>query len=74
MIDSIFSSPWLIRRLRRGLLGTHIEKLAALLLEQGYPQDTAEHKICLVAAFGRWLEQRRYGLASLDNEKIDSFL
>ena len=74
MIDSIFSSPWLIQRLRRGFLGTHIEKLAALLLEQGYPKDTAEHKICLVAAFGRWLEQRRYGLASLDDEKIDSFL
>jgi site-specific recombinase XerD len=74
MIDSIFSSPWLIQRLRRNLLGTHIERLAALLLEQGYPQGTAEHKISLMAAFGRWLETRRYELVSLDEEKVDAFL
>lgn len=73
MIDSIFTSPWLIQRLRRNLLGTHLERVAALLLEQGYRQDTAERKISLVAAFGRWIEAQRYELASLNEEKVDSF-
>src|ERR1035438_1955448 len=74
MINSIYSSPWLIQRLHRNLLGTHIERLATLLLEQGYRQDQTERKISLVAAFGRWLEARRCKLASLNTEKIDAFL
>lgn len=74
MIDSIFSRPWPIQQLRRNLLRTYIEDLAALLVEQGYPQETAQRKIGLVAAFGRWIEARRYTLASLDEKKVDSFV
>jgi site-specific recombinase XerD len=74
MFNSIYSSPWLIQRLHRNLLGTHIERLAALLLEQGYPKDSTEHKLALVAAFGRWLEARRCKFTALNAEKIDAFL
>jgi site-specific recombinase XerD len=73
MINSICSSPRLIQEIRRNLLGTYIGELADLLLEQGYSQETAVRKLALVAAFGRWIEVRRYELASLDEKKFDSF-
>src|ERR1035437_8058184 len=40
----------------------------------GYRKDPTEHKLALVAAFGRWLEARRCKLAVLNAEKIDAFL
>jgi len=74
MINAIFTSRWFVERARRGLFGKHIDSLAALLLEQGYRHDTAQQKISLVVAFGRWLEERRYGLTALNEEKAESFI
>ncbi len=74
MIDKIFNSRRFIQRARHGLFGDYIDRLAPLLLEQGYRRETAERKISLVAAFGRWLEKRRHGLISLDEDKATAFL
>jgi site-specific recombinase XerD len=74
MIDAIYSRGWLIQRLRRGLLGSHIDRFATLLLEQGYAPDTTEKKIKLVADLGRWLEGKRRRLIWLDEEKVEAFL
>lgn len=74
MIDTIFTSRWFIQRTRQGVFGDHIDRLAALLLEQGYPKKTAERKISLVAALGRWLEERRFGITELNEEKVESFI
>jgi site-specific recombinase XerD len=74
MINAIYSSPWLIQRLRSGLFGNHIDRWAALLLEQGYQRDPLLHKMSLVAALGRWLESKRHRLIELDDEKVESFV
>lgn len=74
MIDTLFSSRWFARRARAGVFGSHIDELATLLLEQGYPRDTARHKISLVVDFGRWVEARRCGLAALGEENIEAFI
>lgn len=74
MIDAIFSQRWVILRLRRGLFEHHIDRFATLLLENGYPKDTAQRKIHLVAMLGRWLEQQQHRLIALDEDKVEDFL
>jgi site-specific recombinase XerD len=74
MIDSIFSARWLIHQLRGGLFGTHIDRFATLLVEQGYRPQTVEKKIKLVADLSRWLEGKEQKLIALDEEKVAAFL
>jgi site-specific recombinase XerD len=73
MIDAIFTSRWFIQRARQGLFGRHIDRLAALFLEQGYRKETVERKISVLVAFGRWLAERRIGLTALNEQKAESF-
>jgi site-specific recombinase XerD len=74
MINAIFSSRRLIQRARCGVFGGHIDELASLLLSQGYPRRRAQHKINLVVALGQWLEEQRYHLRTLNEEKVEHFL
>jgi site-specific recombinase XerD len=74
MLNSIFTAPWLIQRAHRGPLGPHTDKLASLLLEQGYSGDTVEAKMRLVLALSGWLAQERHSLTDLDEQMVESFL
>src|ERR1017187_6890568 len=74
MIDKIYSRRWLIQRLHGGPFGNHVDRWAAMFLEQGYRQDPLLHKMSLVAALGRWLEGKHHRLAELDDEKVDAFV
>src|ERR1035437_3731760 len=74
MLNAILSSPWHLQRARRGPSGRHIDQLAVSLLEQGYPYDTARHKIGLVVSLSQWLEKHQYDLIALDENKVESFL
>ena len=74
MIDKIYSRRWLIQRLRGGPFGNHIDRWAAIFLEEGYRQDPLLHKMSLVAALGRWLEGKHHRLTELDDEKVDAFV
>ncbi len=74
MIDAIYSRPWVIRQVRNGLFGSHIDKLASSLLEQGYPKETIVIRIGIVVAFARWLAKGRHGLLEVDERMVDSFL
>jgi len=74
MLNAILSSPWHLQQARLGLFGDQLDHLASFLLAQGYPRDTAQCKLRLVVAFGRWLKEHHCRLAALDDARIDSFL
>ena len=48
MINLLFSDRRYVQRVRRSLLGAHVDGLATLLLEQGYSKNTVRHKISVV--------------------------
>ena len=66
MIDHFFSHPKVMKRLRFGPLGSHIDSFAQILEVQGYKKSTAKYKITIVADFSRWLDQQRINLSELN--------
>lgn len=74
MIDQFYSDPLSLQRLRLGSLGTHIDTFAQLLSAQGYAKSTAKEKIRVVAGLSRWLQRRRLGVETLDEQRVSEFL
>ena len=73
MINLLFSDCRYLQRVRRSLLGAHVDALATLLLEQGYSKNTLRHKISVVVDLDRWLQHKHHRLSDL-NERAEAFL
>ena len=74
MIDHFFSQPKVLKRLRFGPLGSHIDSFAQILEVQGYKKSTAKYKITIVADFSRWLDQQGFNFTELDEITLSEFL
>ena len=74
MIDHFFSQPKVLKRLRFGPLGSHIDSFAQILEVQGYKKSTAKYKITIVADFSRWLDQQGFNITELDEITLSEFL
>ena len=55
-------------------MGSHIDRLAALLAKQGYCKPIAHNKLRLVIDLSRWLERKRIALTRLDEQLVAQFL
>jgi len=74
MIDHFQLSPAELDRFRCGPLGSHIDRFAGLLSEQGYSKQVGRQKVRLVALLSRWLEQQQLRVQQLDERRIADFL
>jgi site-specific recombinase XerD len=74
MIDHFFSNPEVLKRLRFGPLGAHIDSFAQILEVQGYKKSTAKYKITIIADFSRWLDQQGVSATDLDEITLNKFL
>jgi len=74
MVDGLFSSPEVWRRLREGPLGPYVDGFAALLSERGYAQWSMRHKVGVAGQLSRWMRAHRLGAKDLDAALIESFL
>ena len=74
MIDHFFSQSKVLKRLRFGPLGSHIDSFAQILEVQGYKKSTAKYKITIVADFSRWLDQQGFNITELDEITLSEFL
>lgn len=74
MLEKFFRSRSAIERLRRGVLGPHLDSLTVALTSLGYAGETVRKRLRLLHALGRWLGQRGLGPADLHEGVVDLFL
>ena len=55
-------------------LTVQLQKFSALLIEQGYADETVRWKVKRITDFRQWLKQRGVAVADLDEERVKAFL
>jgi site-specific recombinase XerD len=73
MIDTYFSAPKTLRRLRTGLSGIHIDTFAGALKRDGYAPATAVRYLRVAAHLGMFLIRTRTTFADLDVGTVAAF-
>jgi len=73
-MERYYTRPRVIKRLREGTLGMHIDGFAACLYERGYKREAAQIRLRLVADLSRWMQRRDLTFRDLDEETVDAFL
>jgi integrase/recombinase XerD len=74
MLDQLFSNRKVLKRFHFGPLGSYIDSFAQILMMQGYQTRTAKHKIRIIAALSRWLDQKGLGAKDLDETALKEYL
>lgn len=74
MAHHYFHNPRTIRRLHEGPLGEHIDALAAQLQEQGYPPESAQLHLRVVAELSRWLQRQGRAATDLTPSGVQAYL
>ncbi len=74
MIDQFFVYPRVQARLRKGVLGGHIDGFAAAQQGRGYLRSSLRFQVRLVAQLGQWLAARRLSVQDVDESCIERFL
>lgn len=73
MLETYFSAPKTLARLRTGLSGPHIDGFADALEQDGYSQASAVRYLRAAAHFGQFLHKRRRTLADVDAATLTAF-
>jgi hypothetical protein len=66
MIETYFSRPSTIHRLRSGPLGSDLDDLANTLQQQGYAWDSIRHYLRGCDQFARWMSRHGYAIADVN--------
>ena len=74
MIEEFYEVPFFVRRHREGLLGPHVDALAASLAGQGYAANTIRGVLSGALTFGEWLRRRNVALGEVDEVLSERFL
>lgn len=72
-MDEFFGDLQAQERLREGPLGALVAGFAASLAEQDYAKATIKVKLEFVGELSGWLAGQRFGVADLDEARIDRF-
>ena len=73
MLETYFSAPKTLARLRTGLSGPHIDGFADALEQDGYSRASAVRYLRAAAHIGHFLHRRRRALADLDAGTLEAF-
>ena len=74
MLNQLYSQDSIMRYLRGGPLGPHIDTFARSLEERGYLRKTLKRKIALVADLSHWLKIEERQAETLTDALMDEFL
>jgi len=75
MMNTLFySRPSVVRRLRSGPLGCHMDAFGAWLSAQGYTREMIRHKLRLVSHLSQWLRRRGLGIEAVNERRVTEFL
>lgn len=74
MIESYFSRPSTITRLRGGPLGADLDALATTLHAQGYTWESIRGYLRGCAQFGQWLVQHGYAVADVTPTLVRQYI
>ncbi len=74
MIESYFSRPETIDRLRSGPLGADLDELATALQDEGYARDSIRHYLRGCDQFGRWVFQQGYAVADVSQTLVTRYI
>jgi len=74
MIEHLYSSPGVIRRIRSGPLGAFVDSYAEGLRCQGYTRSTLRWKLRLAGALSRWMHEQKILITDLDEDVVARFL
>lgn len=74
MIEELYEVPFFIQRHRAGLLGPHLDALAASLAAQGYATNTIRSVFSSALTFGCWLRKRGLAVGDIDGALAARFL
>ncbi len=74
MIEHVFRSARVVRRLRGSRLGSAFEDLVVYLAERGHPASTIQQYVQGVEHFDGWLRRTRRAVETVDETVVDEFL
>lgn len=74
MIEELYEVPFFTQRHRAGLLGPHVDALAASLAAQGYAAHTIRGVLSGALTFGEWLRIRGMAVGDIDDALTARFL
>jgi integrase/recombinase XerD len=74
MIEHVFRSGRVVRRLRGSQLGSAFDALVAYLSERGHPASTIQQYVQGVEHFDGWLRRTSRAVGAVDEAVIDDFL
>ena len=74
MIEHIFSSARVLRRLRTSVFCAAIDDYVTYLTERGHPQSTIQQYVQAVEHFGAWLRRTRCSVERVDEQVIERFV
>jgi site-specific recombinase XerD len=74
MIELVFRSAHVVRRLRGRKLGAAFDDLVAYLSERGHPPSTVRQYVQGVEHFDGWLRRTRRAVETIDETVVDDFL
>lgn len=74
MVESYFTAPWVLDRMRSGPLAPYLDALAAELQVLDHSRRGIRRQLCNVSSFGRWLFEQRLSVASITDEVIGRYV
>ena len=73
MLEQIFVQQGVIARLRRSLLGPHLDSFAASLHHTGYAASSIQRFLCAAERFAHWLQEHGYAVYEMDEALLRAY-
>ena len=73
MLEQIFVRQGVIARLRRSLLGPHLDSFAASLHHTGYAASSIHRFLCAAERFAHWLQEHGYAVCEMDEALLRAY-
>jgi integrase len=74
MLDQFIRNRDTVRRLRSGVIGSHIDTFAEYLADCAYAAATARSQLTVIGQFDQWMARRRLGIGELNDELVGTFV
>ena len=74
MLDQFIGNRDTVRRLRSGVIGSHLDSFVERLVDGGYAAATVRSQLSVLGHFAQWMVRRRCGIHELNDELVGTFV
>ncbi len=74
MLESYFSAPWVLNRMRSGLMAPYLDTLAAGLAAQEYSRKSIRRQLHNADAFGWWLTEQNLTVVEITDDLVNRYV